>query len=522
MDNAIPVWNAPPPVADLLAAAAAYRRLAVCLTDDMIPVFARSEQISAAEKHFWQQWPQQSSCIQFAAANILRGLLPDNAELWLLPKEAAFCLDDYFSGKALWQTDALPQRTPTTSKPWFASPEGHTPLQRVAVVGAGIAGAATARALAERGAEVLVLEAKAAAWAASGNRQGLLYAKISAHDTEQTELLLGGYGHSRRLLAQLLPEGENWQACGVLHLNHNEAERRRNALLAEQSYHRHLYYGVSAGEAEDLAGIAPLSDGLFWPQGVWLHPPAMVRALLGHKLIRLHEHSPVLSARYENGFWHLHTPQQTHKVSHLVYCTGAGSSKIADLAGLPWQMIRGQTNLAASTAYSSRLKAALSGAGYISPAWRGMHCYGAVFVPHDDDCGWREEDAAHNRDLLRALHPELAAELLAAPTADGHAAVRCDSPDHLPTVGRLGDMAAMKKIYAKLAHDKNYPLNEACPYLPNVWVNGAHGSRGLATAPWCAEAVAAEILGLPNPLSRRLREALHPNRHIIRRLIRQA
>ena len=54
-----------------------------------------------------------------------------------------------------------------------------------------------------------------------------------------------------------------------------------------------------------------------------------------------------------------------------------------------------------------------------------------------------------------------------------------------------------------------------------MWVNSAHGSRGLATAPWCAESIAARILGLPDPLSRRLREALHPNRHIVRALVRQ-
>ncbi|MBJ1794542.1 hypothetical protein H8A08_09895, partial [Neisseria meningitidis] len=33
----------------------------------------------------------------------------------------------------------------------------------------------------------------------------------------------------------------------------------------------------------------------------------------------------------------------------------------------------------------------------------------------------------------------------------------------------------------------------------NAYVNTAHGTRGLATAPICAAAVAAEILGLPHP-----------------------
>ena len=62
--------------------------------------------------------------------------------------------------------------------------------EHVIVVGAGIAGAATASELAVRGVRVTVLDAaKAPASAASGNRQGLLYAKISPHPTPQTELL---------------------------------------------------------------------------------------------------------------------------------------------------------------------------------------------------------------------------------------------------------------------------------------------------------------------------------------------
>ena len=100
--------------------------------------------------------------------------------------------------------------------------------------------------------------------------------------------------------------------------------------------------------------------------------------------------------------------------------------------------------------------------------------------------------------------------------------MRCDSPDHLPVVGALGDIAAMQTAYAKLALDKNYRLdNVPCPYLPNTYINTAHGTRGLATAPVCAAAIAADILGLPQPLSQRLRTALHPNRAVIRAIVRQ-
>ena len=59
------------------------------------------------------------------------------------------------------------------------------------------------------------------------------------------------------------------------------------------------------------------------------------------------------------------------------------------------------------------------------------------------------------------------------------------------------------------------------PYLPDAYINSAHGSRGLATAPICAQSIAAAILGLPDPLSQRIRTALHPNRTIVRAIVQQ-
>lgn len=386
-----------------------------------------------------------------------------------------------------------------------------------------------------------MLEAGDAANAASGNLQGLLYAKISPHNTEQTELLLCGYGHTRRLLDTLLPQRENWGGGGVLHLDHSSEEQARNRALGAQTPYAHLFRTVNAAEASELAGIPLTQSALYWPQGVWLNPPALIRALLDHPLIELHTRTPMLAAEHRNGAWQVETAAQTFHGSHIVYCTGAHSPLAAEanVSALPYRLIRGQTDLAAATPYSARLRCALSAAGYISPAWQGAHCFGATFIQHDTGSEWRESDAEANRRTLRGLNAALADNLFSdglnpnnnrpsekhfpngrPQSLQGHAALRCDSPDHLPLVGALGDIYAMQQAYAKLALDKNYRIDTPCPYLPDAYINTAHGSRGLATAPICAAAVAAAILGLPQPLSRRLLNALSPNRTIIRALIR--
>ncbi len=515
------VFNTLPDTATLLAATRQHRRIAVCLPDKQLPHFA-SNHPCPSENNWAESLNRQTACLQWLGANVLYGL-PNHSELWLMPPALNQRLSDYFGRNMVWANDPLPQQPATPCKPWFAPPPP-APVGTVAVIGAGIAGAATARALAERGVQVIVLEAAAhAASCASGNRQGLLYAKISPHPTEQTELLLCGYGHTRRLLSQYLPDSNSWHGCGVLHLDHQPEEQQRNQALARQTDLQHLFRYLSAEEASRQSGLSLEQGGLFWPHGVWLNPPALVNALLDHPNIALHTSSPLLTARHDAGLWQLDTPQRTFTASHLVYCTGAHSKQQAPLSHLPLFSIRGQTSLAAATPLSARLRTALSGASYISPAWEGVHCYGASFIHHDNDADWREAEDEANAAALAALHPELAASLRAQPSAAtlrGHAAIRCDSPDHLPTVGPLGDTAAMQRVYAKLALDKHYRLSDPCPYVPNVYINTAHGSRGLATAPLCAESIAANILGLPDPLSPRLRAALHPNRHTIRAIIR--
>ncbi|MFC3874371.1 FAD-dependent 5-carboxymethylaminomethyl-2-thiouridine(34) oxidoreductase MnmC [Neisseria musculi] len=532
-------WNRPPAAACLTRTVAQHGRplyLVVCLPDRSFPAFRPSENPSALEKALLQAVEAKLGCIQFNTANALGDILP-GVHLWLMPPEAACRLGEHFPQPVQWQTEAVPQLPLPQLKPWFAPPKRHTPTRAI-VIGAGIAGAATARALAQHGLPVTVLEAAAPAGAASGNRQGLLYAKISPHHTGQTELLLCGYGHTRRLLEDLLPARANWGGNGVLHLDHNDEETRRNQALAAQTHHAHLYRAVSAETASRLAGIPVAQSALYWPQGVWLNPPALVHALLDHPLIELYSHTAVCSTEYRNGTWQVETSGgRAFQGSHIVFCMGAHSplAALPDVSALPYRLIRGQTDLAAATPYSAALRCALSAAGYISPAWQGVHCFGATFIQHDTGCEWRAGDAEANRLTLRKLDSTLAENLFSdgrnpnrpsetrcdrpAPL-QGHAALRCDSPDHLPLAGALGDICAMQQAYAKLALDKNYRICTPCPYLPGAYINTAHGSRGLATAPVCAAAVAAGILGLPNPLPQRLRSALSPNRTVVRALIR--
>lgn len=474
-------------------------------------------------------WRQALCCVQFQAANIINEF-QENTDLWLIPSQRLAYLYEYISQSIHWQTSAIVQQPLKPVKPWFQLPNNRTAPKKVLVIGAGIAGAATAYELARRGVSVTVLEARELpAAAASGNYQGLLYAKISPHLTAQTELLLTGYGYTRRLLEQLMDTGEGWENCGVLHLNYQDSETQRNQQLSQHLWHQHLYHAVTAQQASDIAGIPIEQDGLFWPQGVWIHPATLVRCLLQHQNIQLYTHCRIQAIEYQDSLqqWQISSQQgEWFSGSHIVFCVGAENQKLSVIQQYPTQLIRGQTSIAVSTHQSLHLKTALSAASYISPAWQGQHCYGATFIHHDDSSEWRLSDEISNQQALTELNPFLAKTLLqdndfsGSQFQRGHAALRCDSYDHLPIVGALGEVNNMQMIYAKLALDKNYRINTPCPYYPNAYANMAHGSRGLATAPICAALIAAQICQLPIPMSQSLQQSLSPNRGIIRNIVR--
>ncbi|WP_369582802.1 FAD-dependent 5-carboxymethylaminomethyl-2-thiouridine(34) oxidoreductase MnmC [Kingella oralis] len=663
-------WANIPTLAQIQSHLAAHpdsRHLIFCLpANHVIPQW----QAAAPSQHaLAQAWQEATRCLAHDAVNYIRQWQPET-DLWLLPPHAASHLHEHFPQPEhiIWHTPPIAQQPAPPLQAWqqppTRQPETDTtaPLH-VIIIGAGIAGAATAHECATRGARVTVLEAHAHAQAASGNQQGLLYAKISPHLTAQTELLLAGYGYTRRLLQRLLPQQQSWGASGVLHLNHNPSETQRNAQLAQNQHYQHLYRPVSPSQASQIAGIPIAQSALYWQHGAWLNPPALIHALLRHPNITLHPHTPAQSIRHSGNQWHVHTPNGIFSGSHIVFCTGADNAHTPLIQHYPFQIIRGQTSIAPATQGSLKLKTALSAASYISPAWQGEHCYGATFSPNNPSRDWHAEDEARNRQALAQLSPYLAqqfadyyaahpirqpenecsefrrnvnepshdylgslktqrqpeneynefqsnqneynefphnsnepshahlgslktstanpsetqlhhqmqpenqfepssnqtnhsgslktqmqpeneynkfprnqtpcepnqaqAQLLRQPENDhnechpkGHTATRCDCHDHLPAVGAISDPAALRTTYAAYALDKNYRIATPCPYLPNAYTNTAHGSRGLATAPLCAAEIAAQICCTPRPLSERLRQALNPNRLIIRQIIR--
>lgn len=412
--------------------------------------------------------------------------------------------------------------------PWLERPRRTVAPRDAIVIGGGLAGTAAASSLAARGVHVTLLERHAALAAeASGNAQGVLYAKLSPHDTALSRLLVAGYQFSLREIGRLVPEDRmTWSRCGVLHLAHDESEEIRQRLLAGQGWPRSFLRSVDVVEAGAIAGVEVPGGGLYFEGGGWVHPPALCEALARHaRIATLPMHEALRVERLASGRWLVSSADGwTAEAGLVVLATAADTRAFAASAHLPTHVIRGQLTYLPQVDMSARLATVLCGEGYIAPARGGSHCLGATFGIRDASIAFRAGDHRENLALLHALSPALA-DAFAETTRDldrigGRAALRCVAPDYLPIVGPLLDAVIFGDRFARLSKDATTRFRDEAPWLDGLFVSVAHGSRGLITAPIAGELIAAQALDEPAPLARSVADALSPSRFLARGLKR--
>lgn len=407
--------------------------------------------------------------------------------------------------------------------PWYARPPRAAGERHALVIGGGLAGCASAASLAGRGWRVTLIERHAElAMEASGNPQGVLYLKLSAHGTALSRLIVSGFGHTRRLLERL-QRGSDWDACGVLQLAFDEAEGKRQAQLAD-AFPQDLLQTLSQEQAETIAGVTLPAGGLFFPEAGWVHPPALCRALASHPNISVQTCHEVRLQR-EDGQWSAWSGEQRLAIAPVaVLATAAEVRAFPAAASLPLKRIRGQISRLPANAESAALRTVVCAEGYVAPPRLGEHTLGASFDFHNDDLQPTVEEHQGNLELLREISPDLLARLgagkLDPATLEGRAAFRCTTPDYLPLIGPLAEREAFSAAYAVLGKDARQVPDVACPWLEGLYLNSAHGSRGLITAPLSGELLAAWIEGEPLPLPRKVAEACLPNRFLLREVVR--
>jgi tRNA 5-methylaminomethyl-2-thiouridine biosynthesis bifunctional protein len=350
--------------------------------------------------------------------------------------------------------------------------------RNIAVIGAGIAGASVAHALAQRGHQVTVIDSAATpASGASGNHAGVFRPLPSRDDSRLSRLLRAGFLLGREQFDKIPGARCGW--TGVLHVARDEKhEATQRAIVAEQNLPADFCRFVAREEASALAGWPIELGGWWFARGGWINPPSLVRALLAGIEVRCNQCIESLAEIDTDAF------------DDVVLANGIGARALVPDYTLPIRVGRGLVSHVQEGA-TPPFDIVVTRLGYVTPAVDGIRCAGATMAADDLDPTPRLADHIENLQRLDMALPGFGKTLDPA-QLEGRVSFRPMSPDRLPIVGPLS-------------------ANE------NLWIIDGFGARGLVFAPICAALLACQISGEPLPLADDLVAAVAPGRFAQRR-----
>jgi len=356
--------------------------------------------------------------------------------------------------------------------------------RKVAILGAGIAGASLAHALAARGADVHVFDPSGPASGASGNPMALAMPRLDAADTVQARLLIDAYLHARAFYKGL-PGAELGE---VRQMPRDEKETARFAkVLADPPL-----------PLEDLEAIA--GGGLLHKQAIILRPKTVIEALLSSQSIAL------------NGSWSgTSFGTSDHDFDAVTHASG-----MAVNASAPWLDMTPKRGQVEHIDDAPRTAPAAVASGHYAITSGKERLWGATFEAASEPI---LTDAARfeNNQKLGELAPWIATEARTR-TQTSRASIRATTPDRLPLIGALPDEPSMRETFA--AYAKGQQIQEDAPLMPKQYIATGYGSRGFTWAPWAASILTAQLFGEPAPASQPALEAVSPARLILRALKR--
>ena len=401
------------------------------------------------------------------------------------------------------------------TEPWFA-PAPALKAGRAAIVGGGIAGAAVAAALTQRGWKATIVERRGSLAAeASGTPSGVVMPRLTAGPASDGRIHAGAW----RYAVQRWTGCSFYSPCGVLQLATGETEDRRQALVVENG----LLPDTAARRVEPeaatkIAGLGLPYNALHFPNGGCVDTHALCTAWAADAEVIFGRH--VSAVRREGDTWALADSDGVICTADVVIFANGDAHAFRD--ELPLTARRGQITRVAATAASAALRCVLAYGGTLTPARNAAHHVGGTFDWVKDGApgaGLDDADDGRNLAALGSVLPELASGFESV--GDSWASVRWTSPDHLPVVGPLPDREAFARDYAPLRHGQHWVDYPPATYESGRFVMAGFGSHGLVLAPLAAELLACHITGEPWPLERDLVAALHPVRFLVRDLKRR-
>ncbi|NAR98559.1 FAD-dependent 5-carboxymethylaminomethyl-2-thiouridine(34) oxidoreductase MnmC [Acinetobacter haemolyticus] len=350
-----------------------------------------------------------------------------------------------------------------------------TKQQKIAIIGAGIAGLSTAWAFAQRGHQITIYEQNEPLSGASGNPLALLNPKLCPIEQAHEHLMTLSWQHALNFYAR-------FKAFRAIQVEQMALKNPDELLQLAEQYPDQILTTHASDEIRPQTEFPCLT----LQQAGAVAPHQLRDEILQHPNIAVKKAkvSRLNSIGTQTELWqdqhHLATADQ------VIVCCAKQSAALFDHYPV-LKPIRGQVSWVKNTNQALSLEQAYSYGGYCMQLDSSQLILGASFYPNRDDTEVLLEDHVHNYQLIHSIFPTYAEQLSATDTWQGRASVRAQTLDYFPLVG-------------KIQND------------PSIYTFAGLGSKGFLFAPLCSEILVALVLGELCPVPQSLLSKLDPQR----------
>lgn len=372
---------------------------------------------------------------------------------------------------------------------------GSAPVPRIAVIGAGIAGASAARACAAAGLKATVFEAVEPGTGGSGFPVGLVTPRLDAGDLTLATLAAQAVRRAMALY-RMTPNAICHQGVRQRPGRQTRADRfERIAAQPVWAEGEMVLLGPDAAtavadqlHADDGRTAGAPGAALNMALAGAIHPRAVLSAWLADTEI-VQARVADLTAHADEG-WTLcdDEARPLGHFDHIILASADGCRHLrvkGQPLDLPLGVVAGQADWVDHGAPAVTVPTAWG--GYAVPFGASGLLFGATHERGVEHPQVSREATTHNLAQLGSQFPGIAAQLNDRDDLKSRVAVRAVTPDRLPLAGQMAGS-------------------------PGLHLLTGFGSRGLAWAPLLAEHVVASVLGQPSPLTRAQAKSLQPCR----------